>query len=456
MDEKFISQKDLNLYIAQRTLATTAAHIDAGMAERQATFDLYVREMPKNRNYMVFSGLEDVVYYLTNLRFSIDEISFLTKQFSLSEKVINYLKNFRFAGDVYAIPEGTFCFPHEPLIRITAPLAQLQILESVLFNIVGFQTQVATKMARLVQAAKPNLVLVGEQRAHGLESGLKALRAGKITGIGGTPLILAQKRFGSSGAGGVATHFFITSFPSEIEAFRAYLKSDPNGKIMVDTYDIKKGLENAITVAKELEVEGKKLKGIVIDSGDLVENFHLARTMLDEAGLTYVILIANSNLDEYKIQALKQSSANYDLFGLATEAVSISDSPTIEIVYKLAEIEENGQMVPKAKLSPQKYSLPGLKQVFRHIKDSQYCSDIIGLEDEKIDGEKLLIPILAKGKLVKALPNLDEIKAYTMGQYQKFSSDIFSLDKVIRYPVDLSPELIAEMQKISPNFQVTP
>lgn len=449
MEEISISNKEIAEFIPQRGLTTTLAHIDAGMEDTEATFDLYIRELPLNRSYLVFVGLEDVINYLLNLKFSDENITFLKTNFSLSEKAVDCFKNFKFTGNVYAIKEGTIFFPNEPVIRITAPLAQLQIIESVLFNLVGFQTLIASKISRVVHAAKPAKVKLGENRAHGLEAGIKAIRAGYIVGTSSTPLLLAFKKYKVPlSVGGVATHFFITSFPSEKEAFRVYLKSDPKGSMMIDTYSYEQGLKNIIEVAKELEKEGKKLRDISIDSGDLAALWSKVRKALDENGLNYVTLSAFSNLDEYKIFELKQKGANYDFFGVATEVVTSSDCPKIEIVYKLAEIKENGIWKPKAKFSPGKISYGGRKQIFRVKESEHFVKDVLGLEQEKIEGEKLLEPVIVCGKLLKDMPSIEEIRVYTALQYTKFQKELFSLDKTISYPVELSDGLQECMKKL--------
>jgi len=416
------------------------------MQDKEATFDLYVRELPLNRNYLVFVGLEDVIKYITHLRFTEEDISWIQKQFSLSEKVISYFKNFKFTGNIYAMREGTIFFPNEPMIRITGPIAQLQIIESFLFNVVGFQTLIASKIARLIHAAKPSKAGIGEQRAHGLEAGLKAVRAGYIVGTCSSALMLSFKRFNLPAMGGIATHFFVTSFPNEVDAFRAYLKTDPNGSVMVDTYNFEQGVKNIIQVAKELETEGKKLKLITIDSGDLVELWKKARKMLDENGLGYVGITAVSNLNEYKIKELKDNGANYDLFAAATEVVTSSDCPKIEIVYKLAEIKDGDEWKPKAKFATGKMSYCGRKQIFRQAKGNFYCGDILGFENENIPGEKLLEPFIINGNLVKSLPSLKEIREYTLKQYEIFSQELFSIDTQVNYPVEISKNLNAVME----------
>jgi nicotinate phosphoribosyltransferase len=452
-EEAFVSNKDLSLYVPQRCLLTTAAHIEADMHKDEATFDLYVREFPKNRSYLIFVGLEDVINYLLNFKFSESDLDLIKKQFNLSEKVMDYLRNFKFSGDVFAMKEGTIFFPNEPIIRITAPLAQLQIIESFLFNTVGFQSLIASKVSRLVNAAKPFAVGIGESRAHGLEAGLKAIRAGYIVGTNSSPLLLSFKRYGLPSVGGIATHFFITSFPSEKEAFKAYLRTDPEGSVMVDTYDFEQGVKTLIEVAKEIEKEGRKVKWITIDSGDLLERYLLARGMLDSAGLNYIGITAVSNLDEFKIKELVSKGANYNLFGAATEIVTSADCPKIEIVYKLAEIKKNGEWKPKAKFSPGKLSYPGRKQVFRVIKNGLFVKDIIGLDSET-HGKKLLVPVIIKGDLIESLPSLKQIREYTQGQYEQFPKGLFNIDSFFNYPIEISEKIKQMVVELMEEYSV--
>jgi len=444
-EEHFISQKDLPLFVSYRTLGTTAAHIEADMADRPATFDLYVRELPKNRNYLTFVGLEDVVHFLQDLCFSPENVAWMRETFPFSRKVIDYLRNWKFTGTVYAMREGTIFFPHEPVIRITAPLGQLQIIESFLFNAVGYRTLVASKISRLIHAAKPASIGVGEQRAHGIEAGYKAIRAGWIAGTSSTVLLLAIKRHHIPFFGGVAAHFFVTSFPAELDAFRTYIKTIPDGALMIDTYDIKEGLNNAMIVAKEMEERDQKLKLVVLDSGDLAKTSKWVRDELDRNGLQYVKIFAMSNMDEYRIRELQKRGARIDAYGVATEVVTSSDAPKIEIVYKLAEVQERGQWVPKAKFSPGKFSLGGRKQVFRQRKGKHYAKDVLGLEEERIAGVPLLKPVIRDGKLVNELPTLEEIRKHTASQYEQFPPELFDAERGVKYLVQVSPGITRVM-----------
>lgn len=267
--------------------------------------------------------------------------------------------------------------------------------------------------------------------------------------------MLAFKKHGIPlSTGGIATHFYISSFPSEIEAFKSYLKTDPRGSVMIDTYSFDEGLKNIVKVAKEMEKEGKKLRDISVDSGDLVALFKKTRKYLDDNGLNYVTLSAFSNLDEYKIKELKENGANYDFFGVATEVVTSRDCPVVEIVYKIAEIQENGIWRPKAKFSPGKISLCGRKQIYRVKIGEHYVKDIIGLEGEDIFSEKLLQPIMLNGKLVCSIPTIEETRSYVLSQYKQFSPELFDIGKENSYSVELSENLNKAMAKLKQEFNI--
>lgn len=430
----FVSQEDISLYIPRRNIFTVLAHLRSGMRDRRATFDLYVRDMPPHRNYLMFCGLEEVVDYVRGFRFSDDDFEFLKGITSLSSEEEAFFRNFRFRGDVAAMREGTVFFPYEPVIRLTATVVELQLMEAVLMNVVGFQTMIASKVARVYHAATPDGFIVGEFRSHGLEAAVKAARSGYIAGMSSVSLLLAEKWLGVPTYGGTASHFFISSFPSELEAFRSYLSAHPHGSVMVDTYDTEQGVRNAVTVAREMEARGDRLSGIVLDSGDLAELSRMARKILDENGCAHTKIIGMSNLDEYRIRELKRRGARLDFYGMTTEVVTSADAPKLEIVYKLSEIEDEGRWSPRAKFSTGKETYAGRKQVYR-----SGAGDVIGLESEDIEGETLLQPVLRSGELCEALPELSEIRKHALDQYERLPTELFdTLDAEVAYPVRFS------------------
>jgi nicotinate phosphoribosyltransferase len=272
----------------------------------------------------VLAGLEDLIQYIVNLRFTQDDLSYLESLGLFPKEVLDYLESFKFTGDLWAMPEGTVVFPHEPLIRVKAPLPQAQLIETALLNIMNFQTLIATKAARVCWAANGGPVVdFGLRRAHGPNGGLMASRAAYIGGAEGTSNVLAGRLYGIP-VRGTHAHSWVESFPSEIEAFRAYVKSYPDSSVLlVDTYDtLRSGVPNAIQVAKELKEMGYRLRGIRLDSGDLAYLSKEARKMLDDAGFKDAIIVASSDLDEWLIESLRRQGARVDVWGVGTRLVT--------------------------------------------------------------------------------------------------------------------------------------
>ncbi|HEY4498435.1 MAG TPA: nicotinate phosphoribosyltransferase [Candidatus Paceibacterota bacterium] len=433
-----ISNEDMALYVPRRNFFSILAYLRSGYGDKEATFDLYVKELPHRRNYLVAAGLEEAIQILLNFKFSPDDITWLKTVFPLTKEEEKFFLKFRFSGDIWGLDEGTICFPFEPLMRLTGKLVELQLFEAILFNVVGFQTMIASKIARIFHSAKPNGFIVGELRTQGLEAAVKIARSGYITGMTNMSLLLAQKWYDSPSYGGTASHFFISSYPTEIDAFRAYLSANPLGSVMVDTYDVKTGVENVIVVAKEMEQRGEKLHGIVLDSGDLLAQSIMAREMLDTHNLQHVKIIGMSNLDEYKISDLKGKGSKIDFYGMVTDVVTSADSPKLEIVYKIAEVKEPHGWVPKAKFSENKETYAGRKQVFRKKSGSFFSGDIIALEEESCEGGALLQKFVEDGALVKVQPNLQEIREHFIKQCEAFPPGLFDLHKEFHYPIQVS------------------
>ncbi|MEM2567711.1 MAG: nicotinate phosphoribosyltransferase, partial [Candidatus Bathyarchaeia archaeon] len=347
-------------------------------------------------------------------------------------------------GDVWAVPEGTVVFPNEPLIRVTAPIIEAQLIETFLLNTINLQTTIATKASRVVYAAQGRSVIeFGLRREHGTDAGMKVARASYIAGCNGTSNVLAGMIYGIPVFGTMA-HSFVMFFDSEIESFRAFAKTFPDkSTLLIDTFDNIKGAENAITVAKELEKMGFRLRGVRIDSGDLVEISRKVRKMLDDNGLGYVQIFASGDLDEYKIEELLSKGAKIDAFGVGTRMGTSADRPYVDIIYKLCEkMNEKGKFEPVMKLSERKATLPGRKQVFRFKdKEGKFVKDIIALEGENIGGESLLVKVMEKGKIIYELPSLEEIRKNALNNLSKLPEKYKKLRGVAKYPVELSPKL---------------
>ena len=409
-----------------------------------ATFDLFVRELPENRAYLVFCGLEDILDYLKGLKFDKDDIDYLKKQKLFSPDFLKYLAGFKFSGDAWAMPEGTVFFDHEPVIRITAPIIEAQIIESFLLNTVNLQTMIASKASRVIYAAKDKGVYdFSLRRTHGSEAGIKVGRATYIAGARGTSNVLAGKLYKIPIAGTMA-HSFVMSFRQEMDSFLAYANTFPKATtLLVDTYDTKKGIENAVTLGLYLKEQGYFLQGIRLDSGDIAALSKLARKMLDAAGLGFVKIFASGNLDEFKIKELLKEGAMVDNFGVGTNMGTSIDAPCLDVVYKLSEVtDEDGKFCPVMKLSKGKITYPGRKQVFRASgRSGKFTKDIIGLEKEKINGKRLLIKVMEKGKLVYKPPPLDKIRKVLKGNLSGFPDGIKYAIPRCRYAVAISPGL---------------
>jgi len=408
-----------------------------------ATFDLFIRKLPPNRSYYIFAGLEQVLLFLKNMKFNTEQIDYLREQ-GFKQDFLNYLKGFKFSGEVWAVPEGIIVFPNEPLIRITAPIIEAQLVESFLLNTVNLQTMIATKASRVVHAAQGRPVIeFGLRRTHGSDAGMKAGRSSYLAGCAGTSSVLAGMKYGIPIFGTMA-HSFVMFFNSEIEAFQAFTKTFPKkSTLLIDTYDDIKGAENAAVVAKELEKKGFRLGGVRIDSGDLVDISRKVREILDERGLDYVKIFASGDLDEYKIEELLRNGAKIDSFGVGTRMSTSEDRPYVDIIYKLSEkMDKNGKFTPTMKLSKGKMTLPGRKQVYR-VKDKSdsFAKDIIALYDEKAEGEPLLVKVMNKGEIVCKLPTIDDIRKRALENLSKLPEKYKKLKKASRYPVVFSPKL---------------
>ncbi len=407
-----------------------------------STFELFVREMPPHRSFLVAAGLQQVIEYLLNLSFSDEQITYLRSQpvfKNVRSDFWKYLANFRFRGEVWAIPEGQIVFAHEPLLRVTAPIIEAQIIETFLLSMINFQTLIASKAARVVQAAQSDgvsrLVMeFGSRRAHGPEASLLAARASYIAGCAGTSNVMAGMRFGIP-IFGTAAHSWTMAFPSELEAFRAYHKVFPESTILlIDTYDIEEGARHAVEI-------GPSIKGVRIDSGDLLQESRKVRKILDEAGLQHVKIVVSGDLNEYKIARLVAAGAPIDSFGVGTQMVTSEDAPSLGGIYKLVEQQIKGQVRYRAKFSRHKATYPGKKQVFRKIDPAgNFVEDTIGLEIDEVPPEHitLLVPIIQRGELVYDFPSLPKVREFFFQNLQHLPEKYKQLEVTEPYPVRYS------------------
>jgi nicotinate phosphoribosyltransferase len=422
-------------------LTMSQAYFDEHMQHDVAVFELFVRRLPNNRNFFVSAGLQQAVDYLTNLQFSQEEITFLRQQQFFSESFLNFLKNFSFTGDVYAMPEGTVFFPYEPILQIIAPIIEAQIIESRLINILHLQTLIASKAARCVLTAPDKFLIdFGMRRAHGLEASLAMARATYLAGFSGTATVLAGKIYDIPLYGTMA-HSYIEAHASEEDAFLQFAKAQPNNLVfLIDTYDTEKGAESVVKIAPQLQARGLIIKAVRLDSGDLGQHAIKVRKILDAANLTEVKIFCSGDLDENKLRVLMQNSYPIDGFGIGTKLATSYDVPSLDCVYKLQEYKGK----PKRKLSENKATWPGRKQVYRfYNKLGNFDHDIVTCHSETItEGQPLLQPVMQAGKIVSAQPSLTNIRTYAKEQLDKLPLTLQSLDSSsVPYPVEISKPL---------------
>jgi nicotinate phosphoribosyltransferase len=438
----YLKSQNMSLFTDFYELTMCASYFDNKNFE-PATFDLFIRRLPENRSYFLFAGLEEALLYLQNIKFTDEHLSYLKKQ-GFRQDFLDYLRGFKFTGDVWAVPEGTVAFPNEPLIRVTAPIIEAQLVETFLLNTINLQTMIATKASRVVHAAKGKSVIeFGLRREQGIDAGMKVARSSYIAGCQGTSNVLAGMIFDIPVFGTMA-HSFIMSYPKEIDAFRAFAKTFPNkSTFLIDTYDDIAGTEKAVTIAKELEANGFKLGGIRLDSGYLAETSKKIRKILDKNNLNYVKIFVSGDLDEYKITQLLNEGAKIDSFGVGTKMGTSADRPYLDVIYKLCEtMSSDGSFSAIMKLSKDKLTLPGRKQVYRfQDTDRVFRKDIIALVDEKVGGEPLLVKVIEKGKLNYRQPTINEIRAKASDNLSKLPAEFKTLINAPLFPVELSEKL---------------
>ena len=416
------------------------AYLDHGET-KTAVFEFFVRSLPARRGFLVAAGLEQALEFLEGLRFSAAEIDWLKSTGRFRQNLLDYLAEFRFTGDVHAMPEGTVFFANEPILRVTASLPQAQFVESRLINLLHFQTLIAAKAARVVLTA-PNKLLVdfGFRRAHGAEAGVMAARASYIVGFAGTATVLAGEEFGIPLYGTMA-HSFIEAFDDEMAAFAAFAQSRPDNLVfLLDTYDTEAAARKVVALAPRLKAKGVTVRGIRLDSGDLVALSRSVRAILDAGGLRDVTIFASGGLDEDSIAAFVKVNAPIDGLGVGTSLTTSADAPTLDCVYKLQEYAG----LPRRKRSAKKATWPGRKQVWRRY-DADGCmiGDLLGVEGEVKEGEALIQRVMQNGKRLRPAPSLDEIRQRAKRELQRLPAPLRALDPAMTYPVTVADELKA-------------
>lgn len=407
---------------------------------KPATFSLFIRSYPPNRGYFVSAGLKDVLDFLEQFGVDSAGIDYLRSRGLFSDDFLDFLRTVKFTGEVWAIPEGRLFFKDEPVVEVTAPIIEAQLVETFIINQINLQSLIATKAARCVDAAKGRAVVdFSLRRTHGTDAGMKVARASYIAGFAGTSNVKAGQQYGIPIVGTMA-HSFVSSFENEIEAFRAFAASFPNHSILlIDTYDTIAGAHKAVAVAKEMAARGQRLQGVRIDSGDLAGLAFEVRKILDSAGYRDVKIIGSGGLDEYELAAFSDAGVPYDSYGVGTKMGVSADAPWFDMAYKLVEHDHR----PVLKLSTGKVSWPGKKQIFR-LRDgeNQLEKDVIALREENIPGaEPLLQKVMAGGKVTVACPTLEETKAIFITEFKKLSEPIKAIRGPASYAVEISPRL---------------
>jgi len=458
---------DTDLY----ELTMSAGYSLLGKAHHRACFDLYFRHPPDNGAFCVFAGLESVVEYINNIGFFPDDIEYLASLGTFSKETLSALsQGVRFSGDLWAVPEGSVVFPHEPLIRVIGPIPEAQLIETTMLALVGHQTLIATKAARMCLATKGAPVVdFGTRRAHGVQAALYGARAAYIGGCAGTSNVRAGKLFGIP-VRGTHAHSWVESFDNELEAFDSFSQVFPkNCVLLVDTYDTLTGVKNAIKVARRMEESGQRLMGIRIDSGDLAYYSKAARQLLNEAGLDYVRILASSDLDEWIIESLRDQGAQIDIWCVGTRLMTSYQTPALSVVYKLMAADQgDGRLIPKIKISqnPNKVTNPGVKKIVRFYNGKdRMMGDLLAEVDEPLPMGRavvahhpmydymkktykppyraagLMVPVFIQGKLVYAPPSIQDMRERAREEIESLEPEYKRLTNPHIYKVSLSDRL---------------
>jgi nicotinate phosphoribosyltransferase len=430
-------------------LTMTQAY-SAEKMEGIVVFELFFRSMPGKRNFIMAAGLDSVLDYLQNWKFTADDLSYLRSLGLFSGEFIDELRQYRFSGDVHAVPEGTIVFENEPLLQIVAPLKEAQIPETVIINQIHLQSLAATKAARMVEVVAGRTVVdFGSRRAHGIDAALKVARSSYLAGFAGTSNVLAGKMYGVPVFGTMA-HSYVQAHDDEGDSFTAFSALYPHTTLLVDTYDTIKGVTRVIELSRELG-DRFRLKAVRLDSGDLETLTRTTRSMLDRAGLRHIGIFISGGLDEYKMQSLIRQGACFDGAGVGTNLVVSDDVPYLDMVYKLVEYDGS----PRTKLSANKTLYPGRKQVFRRYNEDVMAGDVIGSHDENLVGRPLLKHVMKNGRRLEAgQVSLNQARDYARLELAGLPEKWRALEKAAEpYPVTISEKLEAELRSLKKQTQ---
>jgi nicotinate phosphoribosyltransferase len=425
-------------------LTMLQGYFERGM-NKTAAFEFFVRKLRPGRGFLLAAGLEQVLDFLEQARFTPQELDWLRSTKRFSDEFIDWLAAWRFEGDVQAMPEGTVCFPDEPLLRVVAPLPQAQLIETRLINLLHFQTLIASKAARSVLMAPGKLLVdFGLRRAHGAEAGLLAARATFLAGFSGSSTVLAGKRFGIPIFGTMA-HSFVQAHDSETESFRSFAHAQPgNVVLLIDTYDTEAAARKVVALAPELAVHGIAIKGVRLDSGDLGELARRVRRILDDGGLQTTTIFASGDLDEYRLRELLAQGAPIDGFGIGTRLDTSADVAYLDCAYKLEEYA--GQA--RRKRSIGKATWPGRKQVWRsYDEQGRMAGDVISVENDTQAGEPLLVPVMRGGQRLPSTP-LADIRSHAATGLARLPEPLRQLQEPYAYPVEIASALRELAQQV--------
>lgn len=476
-------ERNLSMLVDFYEFTMANGYFENNLKDKIVHFDMFFRKNPDNAGFAIVAGLEQVIEYIKGLNFTKSDIEYLRERKLFNEEFLEYLLNFKFTGDIYAIEEGTPVFPNEPLITVKAKAIEAQLIETMLLLTINHQSLIATKANRIRRAAEGKEVLeLGARRSQGYDAAIYGARAAYIGGVDGTANTIADEIFGVKAVGTMA-HSWIQLFGDEYKAFETYAKTYPdNCVLLIDTYNVlKSGIINAIKVSKDvLEPQGKSLKGVRLDSGDLAYLSKEVRKILNINGLENCKILASNSLDEYIIADLMNQGACIDIFGVGERLITAKSEPVFGGVYKLVAVEENDNIVPRIKLSEniEKVTSPGYKTVWRLFdkENNKAIADVLTLGNEIIDdskdyeifdpiytwkrkvvtnyyAKKIQVPIFIQGKCVYKTPKLDDIRKYSLEQVESLWDEVKRFNNPQAYYVDLSEKLWNLKNDMIKNFR---
>ncbi len=414
------------------------AYLEHGDTET-AVFEFFVRKLPARRGFLMAAGLEQALEFLEHFRFTDEEIDWLAGTERFNQDLLDELADFRFTGDVHAMPEGRIFFTNEPILRVTAPLPQAQLMETRLINLLHFQSLIASKAARMVLAAPGKLLVdFGLRRAHGAEAGLLAARASYIAGFAGTATMLAEHDFGIPIYGTMA-HSFVQAYDSETAAFESFARARPNNlTLLIDTYDTEAGARRAVALAPELATRGIKVRAVRLDSGDMIALSKAVRRILDDGGLPDVAIFASGGLDEDNMREMLAAGAPIAGFGIGTSLTTSTDVAALDCAYKLQEYAG----IARRKRSTGKATWPGRKQVWRRYgADGHMAGDILSLDSDHQAGEPLIEQVMKDGRHIKPSPSLADVRALAAHDLERLPQPLRDLDPQAHYHVEVADAL---------------